>query len=703
MSPLSAKETLSWFTAAILGAGLGLVFWGPNLIDPQNIAWLGGGLDPTQHYLGWVFYRNGQWGSPIGANPLYGMDIASSIVFTDSIPLLAFIFKFFNAQLPSTFQYLGLWTMGCFILQALIAYALAGLISSDRLTRLLMMGFFVASPAMLIRMGFQTGLASHFLILAALYLNLRTPTHRQSLAWFFLIAITALVHFYLLAMVLVLWFADGVRQIRASHISIRRFAFEALAIIFLLIFLFWQAGYLMLVGAVASGNQYGIGRLNLLSIFNPDGWSYLVPNLPLADRVYEGFIYLGLGLILCLMLALIGLRWHPVQWRVLLQRYPSLIVVCIGLTLFAISNQVGIGPWSFYIPLPDSVLALAGILRASGRLFWPVYYLLILGIFYLLTRTYSKKIATLILLCGLSIQIADTSAGWLQVRSKYMQAKTANWQTPLNNPFWKFAGERYDALVIIPAGNNRPQWDLWASYAAQNQMSTNSVFLARYNQTKLAAANAALNERLATGQYDPKSLYILESNKVIPALLHLDPQKDLLAKIDGFYVLAPGWQACQSCAKVPADQIVRLDTFMPTVGEVIGFGRDQSTKYLLNVSHGWAHPEAWGIWSDGGQAQLIIGIPQSGATSLTLSTRAFVTAKHPTQEIGMIINGEQRPNITLTKDSNNQITIPITKADQQAGYLNIEFQFKNPARPKALGLGDDDRLLSIGLEKAVFQ
>jgi hypothetical protein len=284
-----------------------------------------------------------------------------------------------------------------------------------------------------------------------------------------------------------------------------------------------------------------------------------------------------------------------------------------------------------------------------------------------------------------------------------MLPKASVMGTPLQDLFWQEAAKHYQkVLVVLPQDGGIIDWKTFADYAAKNKLPTNSAYLGRYDAQQLFKAKAKLEQAVNEGQYDPKSLYILESNKVIPALLHLDPQKDLLAKIDGFYVLAPGWQACQSCIKVPADQIVRLDTFMPIVGEVIGFGRDQSTKYLLNISHGWAHPEAWGIWSDGGQAQLIIGIPQSGATSLTLSTRAFVTAKHPTQEIGMIINGEQRPNITLTKDSNNQITIPMTKADQQAGYLNIEFKFKNPAKPKDLGMGDDDRLLSIGLISAAF-
>ena len=79
---------------------LGLfVFWlvvGFSIVNPINIGWLAGGLDPTQHYLGWVFFRQGPWELPWGLNPNFGMSISSSIAFSDSIPLLAFIFKPFS-------------------------------------------------------------------------------------------------------------------------------------------------------------------------------------------------------------------------------------------------------------------------------------------------------------------------------------------------------------------------------------------------------------------------------------------------------------------------------------------------------------------------------------------------------------------------------------------------------------------------------
>jgi len=283
-----------------------------------------------------------------------------------------------------------------------------------------------------------------------------------------------------------------------------------------------------------------------------------------------------------------------------------------------------------------------------------------------------------------------------------MQDKSDHWQMPLQAEFWSKAASHYERLVMVPFTNNQLNWSLWANFSAQHHLATNSVFLARYDQAKLDAANDAMKERLRTGQYDPKTLYILENDQIIPALLHLNPQKDLLAKIDGFYVLAPDWQTCSVCIKVPAVQQVNLAQLMSKVGEVIAFGRIEQPKYLLNVSHGWAFPEPWGIWSDGLSAQLILGIPE-GAQSLTLTARAFVSPRHPTQEITLMVNGQQREDLILTKDSNNLITISITKEDRQAGHLVINLKFKNPVRPQDLGMGDDQRLLSIGLVSGVFR
>ena len=90
-----------------------LMVVGFKAINPTVLD-LAQGVDPFKDYVGWIFFRNSPWTFPIGLNPTYGLDFSSSIVFSDSIPLMAFLFKAIRFVLPETFQYLGIWTLICF-------------------------------------------------------------------------------------------------------------------------------------------------------------------------------------------------------------------------------------------------------------------------------------------------------------------------------------------------------------------------------------------------------------------------------------------------------------------------------------------------------------------------------------------------------------------------------------------------------------
>ena len=52
----------------------------------------------------------------------YGDVIGNSIVYSDSIPLFALIFKLINFALPEKFQYFSLWFMVCFFLQGFFKF-----------------------------------------------------------------------------------------------------------------------------------------------------------------------------------------------------------------------------------------------------------------------------------------------------------------------------------------------------------------------------------------------------------------------------------------------------------------------------------------------------------------------------------------------------------------------------------------------------
>ena len=98
----------------ILAVCLTLTFLGVENFYFTNIKWLFTGNDISGHQTGWHFFKEDTWRFPLGSNPNYGDKIGNSIIYSDSIPLLAFIFKLFNFLIPEKFQYFSFWFLLCF-------------------------------------------------------------------------------------------------------------------------------------------------------------------------------------------------------------------------------------------------------------------------------------------------------------------------------------------------------------------------------------------------------------------------------------------------------------------------------------------------------------------------------------------------------------------------------------------------------------
>ena len=92
------------------------------ILNPRNVSWLLADFDMTLEYLGWAFYRYGPWTFPIGLNPNFGLDISSSIIYSNSMPLLAMVFKPFSALLGEPFQFWGIALFCLASLDVLVAY-----------------------------------------------------------------------------------------------------------------------------------------------------------------------------------------------------------------------------------------------------------------------------------------------------------------------------------------------------------------------------------------------------------------------------------------------------------------------------------------------------------------------------------------------------------------------------------------------------
>lgn len=54
-------------------------------------------------------------------SPAINYPQGAAVTYTDSVPLLAILFRLLSPILPTTFQYFGLYTLCCYILQGAAA------------------------------------------------------------------------------------------------------------------------------------------------------------------------------------------------------------------------------------------------------------------------------------------------------------------------------------------------------------------------------------------------------------------------------------------------------------------------------------------------------------------------------------------------------------------------------------------------------
>src|SRR5581483_771831 len=197
----------NWIAPILPGLAAFLLVVGIRPLSPSNVVWLRGS-DPLKDYMGWSFFRHSPWAFPLGANPQWGMEKAgASIFFSDSIPILAFLFKPFSGLLTDPFQYDGLWLLICFLLQSYFAWRLLARVTSDTAIRACGALLFVFAPPMMMRIGLHYALVGQWILLAAIWTSVERPRHTIA-AWAFIVSLTVLIHPYLAAMVLALWAAN---------------------------------------------------------------------------------------------------------------------------------------------------------------------------------------------------------------------------------------------------------------------------------------------------------------------------------------------------------------------------------------------------------------------------------------------------------------------------------------------------------------
>lgn len=526
---------LAFLTGAIGGVLVFLVLYGTAVLDPTNDGWLHSNSDDiSQHYIGWLFFRDAPWQFPVGVIPGLAYPTGIGISFTDSIPLFALIFKLFS-PLPVTFQYFGWWGIACYALQG----GIAGLILL-RLTKSVGLSvtgslLFVTAPVLGMRMFTHTALAGQWIILLAIYVLIRSKelSARQFISWWSVVMVlSVLIHPYFVPMNAILLLMAVILSWRTLWRGLLHLGVPLV----LALAVFWAIGGLSF--ATIGSNDAGLFGLNLLAFVSPYGWSRFFDGPPSPPFGYESEMYVGMGVMIsCLLLVLMAVwslrsKSGRQRARKIIRRLSSprlLLVYGCGVLLFF----VAIGPW---VHVANKVLELSwpslfmhawSVFRATARLFWPIYYLFLIGVIVLLFVQVKKRVgpviavSTVLLLSGLQaveIILSPESVAKRQ-RIEWASTSDAPYRPLISTASWEnmTAGKKH---IQFTKGVEVDQFFSIAFFAQQRHLTLSNGYFARSPQAAIDAGEAHARQMLVNGTALRDTVYVSYDQAFVETLNH---------------------------------------------------------------------------------------------------------------------------------------------------------------------------------------
>lgn len=524
-----------------------------KILNPLFVRWLYWG-DPSAGYLGWQFFRKtALLQFPIGASPNYGVGFASSIMYTDSVPLIAIPLKYISFLLPTNFQYFGLWILGGFVLQAWFAWKILARLSKSLTLNLFGVFLITNAPIFVYRLvhdgSGHIGFIGQFLLLWAINNYLEPKSTQRN--WLKLICLTPLISLGLIPMVMslyVFWLTKNF--ITDTNPIPKRFqsaASNLIGSISLLLVVMWVSGALMVSDPSDSG--FGTYRTSLTSLIDPKplnlfSFSKFVPDIGSLPGTQEGFAFLGvsvIGLLLISLFVLSKIR-NPFNIKTL----APLVLGSVAMGIFSLSNRVSFAQREiFTYPIPGSIMHLIGPFRSSGRFVWPLIYLVMIYGLVCLSIIIQKRpffgFGFLVIL--FLTQIYDSTEVYSHTRLRFAESA---FTAQLVSEQWDEIAQRYDHLIAIPPLNNDPGWFELALLANKWNLTTNSTYLGRIDMQKFESTAVRAQLDLESLRFDSHTMYVITNYPPNPMdQIILDTYGPATTghtkaySLDGFTVIAP--------------------------------------------------------------------------------------------------------------------------------------------------------------------
>lgn len=686
----------------VIAITLSLLFIGSENLLFNNIQWLFSGSDISGHQTGWNFFKNDEWRFPLGRNPNYGNEIGNSIVYSDSIPILALTFKLFNFLLPNNFQYFGFWFFICFFFQGFLSNLLIQKYTGNKIYSFLGSIFFIVYPILIYRMGFHPALFGQWTLIITVYLMLEKDKVNEK-HWIFLILITALIHFYFTIINLIIYnFFKIYSFIISNEIKAKKYFKDIFICHLFLITLMYCVGYfeVRFVDTLALG--FGVYKLNILSFvdsFNDNNgvsWSWFLPNISLTNgEEVEGFNYIGLGVLLLLIISVVFTIIDKKQREYLKFFLNKKVVIALFLIfLLSLSNKISFGSTEIItIPLYDIFYGLLSTVRSSGRLFWLIsYFFLFVSIFFLYKK-FGKDKSILFLLILLLIQLFDISAG---LKNYLKLNQFINKDYILKDDFWYDQTKNIENILTTKPNNYNKNFNDLAHYINVKEFKkTNIVKTARIDRNKAALSRYKLNKDFADKKINAKTIYIIDN------IGHLLTLKEIFKNDDvGFFFRDNIWSMIKD-KKETMNNIDRVKLSEISIPQ-IKYKNNEIDENSKLLGLGWTHNFGkGGVWSEGNTSNLLLKIndKKNDYTIIELIIKPFVNEKINELDLDIFINEVFNSNHKFKHQKENsqnfKIKLKINNNLVVDNKMNIKFINKNPRSPLDILQSPDSRKIGF--------
>ena len=679
---------------------------GTDYISFYNTEWLHTGNDTPSTYMGWVFFKNDIWRFPLGGNPNYGGELGNSIVFTDSIPLLALFFKLFKYFIPDNFQYFSLWYFICFYFQLYFSFKILKKFTNSTLYSFIGSIFFLIAPILLYRLSWAHALSGQWILLFALYVGLTKKISKSNAVWIFIIILSSLINYNFTLVTLIAYSILRLSDFTLSTDGFFKISKDFIILSTLLLSTFYVVGYFEIRMVDALGVGFGNYKLNLLSMFDPIHtergiyWSHFLPDIKLSKgEEMEGFNYLGLGQILMVLFAFIVFFKNKNKINLFSiensKRIKLFIIISLIITVWSLSNKIAFGSYVLVdIPLNNYVFALMSVAKSTGRLFWIVNYFLVILSIIIIHKCFKEKYSMFIIAFFLIIQVADTSTG---IKQSLNLITHVGKDFRLKDKLWDDLFKKYKIIkTTFPISYSGLLPRLSYLMEKHKTEKTNIVMMGRGDRKATAEARYKLYSDFRQKNLSTDTVYIIDNN-----LGHLRHLKYLFTNENvGFFFRDNIW----SLVKDEKNQMNNKDRQMledlKLKTLIIDDEQDLYFKEKDNYyGFGWSHNFLnLGIWSEGSLSTLFFKTEKKyGNLKLEILCDPYTTKKNEYLEFDVYINDKFNKNIKLT--DNSKIEILINAQDIENKEVKVDFSFKNPISPYEVLESPDSRKLGILLKK----